>query len=129
MVEFRTVTLADKAWVDEIVMNENSRSADYNFGNIYIWDKHYRQLVCRCGDRMLTKLRYEGKPTFVFPIGTGSLSPAVEAIREFARFKGKIIFTSNQFRRRVTCSLLAVESHIGRITVVLHTVVRKASNC
>lgn len=71
MVEFKTVTLADKAWVDEIVMNENSRSADYNFGNIYIWDKHYRQLVCRCGDRMLTKLRYEGKPTFVFPIGTG----------------------------------------------------------
>ena len=67
MVEFKTVTLADKAWVDEIVMNENSRSADYNFGNIYIWDKHYRQLVCRCGDRMLTKLRYEGKPTFVFP--------------------------------------------------------------
>ena len=44
MVEFKTVTLADKAWVDEIVMNENSRSADYNFGNIYIWDKHYRQL-------------------------------------------------------------------------------------
>ena len=36
MVEFKTVTLADKAWVDEIVMNENSRSADYNFGNIYI---------------------------------------------------------------------------------------------
>ena len=88
MVEFKTVTLADKAWVDEIVMNENSRSADYNFGNIYIWDKHYRQLVCRCGDRMLTKLRYEGKPTFVFPIGTGPLRPAVEAIREFARFKG-----------------------------------------
>ena len=53
MVEFKTVTLADKAWVDEIVMNENSRSADYNFGNIYIWDKHYRQLVFRCGDRML----------------------------------------------------------------------------
>ena len=88
MVEFKTVTLTDKAWVDEIVMNENSRSADYNFGNIYIWDKHYRQLVCRCGDRMLTKLRYEGKPTFVFPIGTGPLRPAVEAIREFARFKG-----------------------------------------
>ena len=44
MVEFKTVTLADKAWVDEIVMNENSRSADYNFGNIYIWDKHFRQL-------------------------------------------------------------------------------------
>ena len=82
MVQFKTVTLRDKAWVDEIVMAENSPSADYNFGNIYIWDKHYRQLICRLGGRMLTKLRYEGKPTFVFPIGTGPLRPAIEALRE-----------------------------------------------
>lgn len=84
MTEFRTVTLCDKKWVDEIVFKENSPSADYNFGNIYIWDKHYRQLICRLGDRMLTKLRYAGKPAFVFPIGTGPLRPAVEALREFA---------------------------------------------
>lgn len=88
MVEFRTVTLCDKAWVDEIVMKENSPSADYNFGNIYIWDKHYRQLICRFGDRMLTKLRYEGKPAFVFPIGTGPLRPAIEELRQVSQHKG-----------------------------------------
>ncbi len=87
MVQFKTVTLCDKKWVDEIVMSEDSPSADYNFGNIYIWDKHYRQLVCRFGERMLTKLRYDGNPTFVFPIGTGPLRPAVEALREFAVLK------------------------------------------
>ncbi len=42
MIEFKTVTLCDKPWVDEIVRAENSRSADYNFGNIYIWDARYR---------------------------------------------------------------------------------------
>ena len=88
MIDFKTVTLCDKPWVDEIVMAEGSRSADYNFGNIYIWDCRYRQLIARTGDRMLTKLRYEGKPTFVFPIGTGPLRPAIEALREFAAFKG-----------------------------------------
>ena len=88
MVNFRTVTLCDKHWVDEIVFSENSPSADYNFGNIYIWDKYYRQLICRYGDRMLTKLRYEGKPAFVFPIGTGPLRPAVEELREYAAWKG-----------------------------------------
>lgn len=87
MIEFKTVTLCDKPWVDEIVMSENSPSADYNFGNIYIWDKHYRQLISRFGDRMLTKLRYEGKPAFVFPIGTGELRGAIEALREFTRYK------------------------------------------
>ena len=31
---FKPVTLCDKAWVDPIVMAENSPSADYNFGNM-----------------------------------------------------------------------------------------------
>ena len=88
MVSFKTVTLCDKPWVDEIVRLENSPSADYNFGNIFIWDRYYRQLIARCGDRMLTKLRYEGKPAFVFPIGSGPLRPAIEALDEFAAYRG-----------------------------------------
>ena len=88
MLKFKTVTLADKAWVDEIVFSENSPSADYNFGNIYIWDKHFRQLICPFEGRMLTKLRSEGHPSFVFPIGTGPLRPAVEALRAFAAERG-----------------------------------------
>ncbi len=88
MIPFKTVTLCDKLWVDEIVFAENSPSADYNFGNIYIWDKHFRQLIARCGDRMLTKLRYEGQPAFVFPIGAGPLRPAIEALRAFADERG-----------------------------------------
>ena len=60
MIRFTPIKLSDKSWVDEIVMSENSPSADYNFGNIYIWDKHFKQLTARCGDRMLTKLRYDG---------------------------------------------------------------------
>lgn len=88
MLQFRTVTLCDKPWVDEIVFSEGSESADYNFGNIYIWDKAFRQLVCRHGERMLTKLRYEGHPSFAFPIGTGELRGAIEALREYASQKG-----------------------------------------
>lgn len=88
MLNFKTVTLGDKLWVDHIVRLENSPSADYNFGNIYIWDKRYRQLICRFGDRMITKLRYEGRPAFVYPIGAGPLLPAIEAIKEFADHRG-----------------------------------------
>ena len=84
MIDFKPVTLGDKPWVDEIVFTENSPSADYNFGNIYIWDKTYRQQIARCGDRMLTLFDYEGVPGFVFPIGSGPLEPAMEALRESA---------------------------------------------
>ena len=84
MIPFKPVTLCDKPWVDELVSLENSPSADYNFGNIYIWDKRYRRLIARLGDRMLTKLRYSGPPIFVFPIGAGPLRPAIEAMRGLA---------------------------------------------
>ncbi len=87
-LQFKTVTLCDKAWVDPIVMAENSPSADYNFGNIYIWDKHYKQLICRFEDRMITKLRYEGERAFVFPIGSGPLRPALEALKAFCDDRG-----------------------------------------
>ncbi len=85
---FKPVTLCDKAWVDPIVMAENSPSADYNFGNIYIWDKQYRQLICRFEDRMTVKLRYGDERAFVFPIGSGPLAPAIEALRAFCAEKG-----------------------------------------
>ena len=87
-LSFKTVTLGDKAWVDPIVMAENSPSADYNFGNIYIWDKFYKQLICRFEDRMITKLRYEGERAFVFPIGSGPLRPALEALLDFCTERG-----------------------------------------
>ena len=87
MIEFKAVTLLDKEWIDRHVMCENSPSADYNFGNMFIWDEHYRQLVCRFGDRTLTKVRLHGEPAFVFPIGCGPLRPAMEAIREYAAAK------------------------------------------
>lgn len=88
MIQFKTVTLCDKQWVDRIVEAEGSRSADYNFGNIYIWDCRYRQLISRMDGRMLTKLRYGADTAFVFPIGTGPLRPAIDALRGYAAQKG-----------------------------------------
>ncbi|MGI5976323.1 MAG: DUF2156 domain-containing protein [Candidatus Limivicinus sp.] len=88
MIQFKTVTLKDKEWVDRAVFGEDSPSADYNFGNIYVWDKLYRQLICPFEGRMLTKLRYEGLPSFVFPIGTGPVKNALELLRKFALSKG-----------------------------------------
>jgi len=87
-MEFKEVSISDKAWVDEIVALENSRSADYNFGNLYIWDRFYRQLIAREGDRMLTQRCVEGEQVFVFPIGKGPLAPAMEAMARYAGEQG-----------------------------------------
>jgi hypothetical protein len=84
MLTFKPVSLEDKPWIDEIVFAENSRSADFNFGNIYMWDPCYRQQIARVGDRLVVKLCYWPLSFFAFPIGSGDLRPAVLAMREHA---------------------------------------------
>ena len=88
MIEFHTIQLSDKDWIDRHLWCENSPSADFNFGNMFIWDGHYHQLVCCHGDRSLVKVRRHGEPCFVYPIGCGPLRPAIEALREYAAARG-----------------------------------------
>lgn len=88
MTEFHRVTIGDKAFVDGFVTAENSRSADFNFGNIYLWDSAYQQELSRAGDRLLVKLKYEDLPFFAFPIGSGDIHPAIDAIEEFCAHTG-----------------------------------------
>ena len=71
MLEFKNLTLEDKAWVDRLVMQENSPSAGFNFGNIYLWNENHEQLVARAGGRMVSKLRRGDQTAFVFPIEIG----------------------------------------------------------
>ena len=92
MIEFHAITLPDKEWVDQHLWCENSPSADFNFGNMFIWDGHYRQLICNYGDRTLTKVCCHGESCFVYPVGCGPLRPAIEALREYAAHEGCPLF-------------------------------------
>lgn len=87
MLEFKTLSLEDKTWVDELVMCEDCPCAGYNFGTIYLWNRNYRHLVARLGDRMVTKLRYSDELAFTFPVGRGSLRPMIEALGEYCAHK------------------------------------------
>ena len=89
MLELKPVELADKAWIDPIVQAENSRSADYNFGNIFLWDPTYHQMIGRIGGRCITQPRYRAnRPFFAFPIGTGDLAPVILELRDYAAAHG-----------------------------------------
>lgn len=88
MLQFRKLTISDRDWTQPFIEAEDSRSADYNFGNIYMWDGAYRQRLAALEGRLLTKLRYEDMPFFAFPIGSGSVKPAIDALTEFAAHRG-----------------------------------------
>ena len=88
MIEFHPVTLEDKAWIDPLVWAEASSSADFNFGNIYLWDTSFHQYVARMNDRVLVMPCYEGRPFFAWPVGTGDLVPVMEELEAYARDHG-----------------------------------------
>ncbi len=88
MIELHPVTLEDKAWIDPLVWAEGSSSADFNFGNIYLWDKSFHQLVGRCGDRVIVAPCYEDKPFFAWPVGRGDLRPVMEELAAYAKAHG-----------------------------------------
>jgi hypothetical protein len=88
MLEFHQISLDDRQWCREIEAAENSRSSDFGFASMYMWDGRYKQKLARLDDRMIVKLRYEELPFFAFPIGSGPIRPAVRAIKEYADFRG-----------------------------------------
>ena len=88
MLDLHPVTLADKAWIDPIVLAENSPSADYNFGNIFLWDETYHQHVSPLGRRLVTLLCYEHAPFFAWPIGSGELAPVLDEMAVYAKAQG-----------------------------------------
>lgn len=84
MIQFKSIELCDKPWIDACVMAENTRSADFNFANMFLWDAEYKQSAAKIGSRMAARLDYLDVPFFAYPVGTGDLYTAIEALREYA---------------------------------------------
>ena len=87
MIELHPVTLEDKAWIDPLVWAEGSSSADFNFGNIYLWDTSFHQLVGRLNDRVIVMPCYDTVPFFAWPVGTGDLAPVMAELEKYSREK------------------------------------------
>lgn len=103
---FRKPETADFGWIHDLAARENLRSADFSFCNIFCWDHNIDAYVGRLGDRLLVKVCIRGEPMYYYPVGSGPLLPAVEAMREDAEACGHA-FTLRGITREV---LPAVEA-------------------
>lgn len=84
MLSFHPLGIEDKKLVDRYVFQENSRSADFNFGNMFMWDESYHQHLCEYGNRLIVLAHSGGVPIYPFPIGKGELKPVVDVMKEYA---------------------------------------------
>lgn len=84
MLQLKKITLADKAWIDPLVMAENSQSADFSFGSMIIWNEAFDQKVGQFEDRLITQVETKDGFFYAFPVGSGPLVPAMQELIRLA---------------------------------------------
>ena len=84
MIELHRVKLEDKQWIDPLVWAEGSSNADFNFGNIFLWDMSFHQMVGRLNDRVIVLPCYSDESFFAWPVGKGDLEPVFREMEAYA---------------------------------------------
>ena len=80
MIEFQAPTPADKAWVDELLALGNLRGCDYNFTNLYVWQRAYRFGIARVENFLMTHLYGRAGCSYMYPAGSGDIAAAIRAL-------------------------------------------------
>ncbi len=81
-MEFRDISLADRAWMEKYLKASDYSGCDYTFGNLYIWKDLYRKQVAEEGGMLCVRSRKpgSGELQYLFPAGDGDLYASVEAM-------------------------------------------------
>ena len=84
MLKLNEIDIYSKPEIERIFKAENSGSADYCFGNVYMWNKRFRQEWALSGNRLIMLLdRREGR-YFAFPVGAGDIKSAIADMEELS---------------------------------------------
>ena len=79
MNEFKSPTLLDKPWVDDILNDSYAPSLEYNFSTIFMWKEVYNTKIKKFKDCFLVCFG-DKMDKFLFPIGKSSVLDAFDWI-------------------------------------------------
>lgn len=85
MIDFKPISLENRAEYDRFLYNCGERGCEYSFVNLYLWG---RQLSAVHGEHLLFFSQFNRKSVYLFPVGKGDPRPAVDAIIEDAAQRG-----------------------------------------
>ena len=88
MLDFHPLCLEDKPLLDAVAAAEGSRSADFCFGSMFLWDEKFKQEVAEFQGYPLVLCRAYAQPIFPYPVGCGDPGPLIEAMERYARAEG-----------------------------------------
>lgn len=85
MIDFAPLDIAKKAAYDRILMHCGHRGCEYSFNNLYLWG---RQKAAFYGSHLLFFSQFNRKSVYLFPVGTGEVKPALDAVIADAKERG-----------------------------------------
>jgi len=62
-----------------------SRTSDYTVGGIYMWREFYDTSFAIYEDMIFYKVKFLDRTSFTYPIGSGSFTKAIEALKEYCK--------------------------------------------
>ena len=89
MSEFLPLSLEHKALFRRFLSLEDAKSSGLSFGNVFLWDTMCSRYVAELGGRLGLEYLCRSGPFFAFPIGSGELAPAVDALLRRAEKGGR----------------------------------------
>lgn len=85
VMEFREITAEDKENYDSLHEMSPEHGCEYSFANLYMWGEQY---MAKVGNDAVIFSHFNGRDTYLFPIGGGDKKESLDAIISDAAGKG-----------------------------------------
>lgn len=85
MIDFKPVTLEDKAVYQRYLLDENERGCEYSFANLYLWG---RQRIAILQDHIVLFSQYNRRSVYPYPLGSEAKKVVIDAIIADSKDRG-----------------------------------------
>lgn len=94
MLNFRSIRAEDKPLYDSYRRRDVTDASEGAFATVFIWDDYYHLKIADNGEFLFLRFEIDGKnPSYLFPIGSGDLTAAVNELDEYSKSRGeRLIF-------------------------------------
>lgn len=83
MLSFERINADNILEIKDFLKYKISRTSDYTIGAIYMWREFYETSYAIYDNMILYKVRFLNRVSFTYPVGSGSLTKAMDALKEY----------------------------------------------
>ena len=89
MINYKTIEISDKKWIDPLLTDADMRGCHHNFTNLFAWSEIYKYRVAQTKDHLVVKAEgLNGNTVYFYPAGKGDPKTVIEAMAQDAAAGG-----------------------------------------